>query len=470
MIFLKNHPEVDLFIRDLNKAYKEKFNTVHMTNKALSWLAFCLTGIIITGCINWQKFQTYSAGRWKARALSWMLHYAKIPWEKLFQACVGLLIKKFDIKSCHLTFDDFDRHRSKRTKKIYGTYITRNKKGGGYVNAQNIVLLNIVTKWITMPVGWAFYRPDPKQKRWRHNNLILKMAGVPVHKRPEKPLFDKRYPSKKEAAAKLLRQFKYNHGFIKIMSISADGAYLSKTMVAETQRIYPKVQFISRLPCSQNIYTPYGVAVSAKEYFKNKLKIITTLTLRNNVNVVVEYCSARLVVKSHGKKRHIIAFRYENEEKFRYIYATELSWRAEDIILAFSLRWLCEVVIEDFKLYDGWGKESMQHGYDGTSSTLCLSLLLDLFLLQHPIQKNLHQTGRPLATAGSLIKKLQFETLVDSIKVIVESDDPKAMLQKVVERVEEFLVLRESNKHIYRDNIEHLKPSPSLQRKFANSA
>ena len=75
------------------------------------------------------------------------------------------------------------------------------------------------------------------------------------------------------------------------------------------------------------------------------------------VNATVS--SARLKVDAHGGKMlFVIALKYEGEEEYRYLAATDLSWRAIDIIQAYSLRWLVEVFFEDWKLYKGWGKEA----------------------------------------------------------------------------------------------------------------
>jgi len=37
--------------------------------------------------------------------------------------------------------------------------------------------------------------------------------------------------------------------------------------------------------------------------------------------------------------------KYEGEDEYRYITATDLSWRAIDIVSAYALRWLVEVFI-----------------------------------------------------------------------------------------------------------------------------
>ena len=267
MLFLGNNPEVVKYINALHATFREKYPTKKITHKGLTWLAFCITGIIATGCLNWQSFQRNSAGTWKARALSRMIHKCPINWDNLFQCSVKLIFKIFEVKSVHLSLDDFDRHRSKRTKKIHGAHKTRNKNGGGFVNSQNIVLLIIVTKWLTLPVGFSFYEPDPKRKAWRKNDLLLKIAGKKKKERPEEPSFDKNYPTKIQAAARLIRRFKYFHNSIKVRSITADGLYLNKKLRNECRRIYPKTQFISRLRNNQNLLVK-NKSISVKSFFK----------------------------------------------------------------------------------------------------------------------------------------------------------------------------------------------------------
>jgi hypothetical protein len=62
----------------------------------------------------------------------------------------------------------------------------------------------------------------------------------------------------------------------------------------------------------------------------------------------------RLEVKAHGKKRFVIALKYEGESEYHYLVANDLSWRAMDIARAYTLRWIVEVFIEDWKSHCGW--------------------------------------------------------------------------------------------------------------------
>ena len=59
--------------------------------------------------------------------------------------------------------------------------------------------------------------------------------------------------------------------------------------------------------------------------------------------------AARLYVKAHGKRRFVIALKYEGEEDYRYLVASDMSWRHTDIVRLYTLRWLVEVFIQDWK-------------------------------------------------------------------------------------------------------------------------
>ena len=92
--------------------------------------------------------------------------------------------------------------------------------------------------------------------------------------------------------------------------------------------------------------------------------------------------SARLYVSAHRPKRFIMALKYEGEATYRYLMASDLSWRALDIVQAHTLRWLVEVFVQDWKAYEGWGALTKQPGEEGSRRSVILSLLVDhcLFL------------------------------------------------------------------------------------------
>ncbi|MDQ3232009.1 MAG: hypothetical protein M3Q07_09335, partial [Pseudobdellovibrionaceae bacterium] len=68
----------------------------------------------------------------------------------------------------------------------------------------------------------------------------------------------------------------------------------------------------------------------------------------------VTIASARLFIRSLGRRMHIVALKYEGEDQYRYLAATDLTWRSLDIVKQYSLRWLIEVFNQDWKAYCGW--------------------------------------------------------------------------------------------------------------------
>lgn len=76
--------------------------------------------------------------------------------------------------------------------------------------------------------------------------------------------------------------------------------------------------------------------------------------------------SARLYVSSHGKKRFVLALKYDPGDEYRYYVATDMTWRAVDIAQARTLRWLIEVFFEDWKAHHGWVNLAKQPGEQGS--------------------------------------------------------------------------------------------------------
>ena len=64
----------------------------------------------------------------------------------------------------------------------------------------------------------------------------------------------------------------------------------------------------------------------------------------------VSYCSARLFVKALSQHVHVVALKYEGEEEPRYLIASNLTWRARDIVQLYAYRWLIQVFNEDWKM------------------------------------------------------------------------------------------------------------------------
>jgi hypothetical protein len=258
--------------------------------------------------------------------------------------------------------DEADSARSKRTTRIYNVHKQKHKPSGGYVNGQCIVLLLLVTETITFPVGFFFYHPDPKMTAWAKEEKHLKKQGVAKKERPTKPEKDTAYPTKLDIALKLLQAFKQHHGEIKVNAVLADALYGSANFMDKASKTFAGVQVISQLRSDQNIKWR-GKTKNLDTYFNQINKgVPLTFSIRGGKLCEGMVSSARLYVKAHGKKRFVIALKYEGETDYRYLVATDMTWRTCDIIQAYTLRWLVEVFFEDWKLYEGWEQEAKQQG------------------------------------------------------------------------------------------------------------
>lgn len=470
-IFSEPLAEVASYVEDLDRALRSLRKGKGLSRLQRTWIAFCVTGIIVTHTLCWERFERGSAGYYKARALSFMLHRAPIPWEKLLVASSLLLLGLYRIRSGVLTIDDTNRSRSRSTTRLFGVHKVKDKKTNGFVMAQNLVRLVLVSESITIPVGVEFYRPDPELKKWAEQDKALRKKKVPKSQRPPKPKPSKEYPNRHQIAARLLRRFKYWANEVLIRAIVADAAYLSPFFRAECARIYPGVQLISQLRCNQLVWDKRDRAKTLEQYFSSVTAQKTTILRRGSDKITFFMASARLRVKSHkGRRMLVVAIKYEDDEKFRYLCAIDLTWRSVDVAKAYAFRWLSEVEIEDWKLYEGWGKLACQQGEDGARRGVNLSLLVDHFLLQHPEQLRLARTGQPLHTVGTLMNQLQVKCLLNQIQTILESPDPKAALQEFAEQLNEAVVLRPSDKHMSGKEFPELGPSPPLVRRYAKTA
>ena len=175
--------------------------------------------------------------------------------------------------------------------------------------------------------------------------------------------------------------------------------------------------------------------------------------------------SARLKVNAHGKKRFVIALKYEGESDYRYLVATDMTWRTMDIIQAYTLRWLVEVFFEDWKLYEGWGREAKQLDEEGSSRGLVLSLLLDHCLLLHPEQTARIDHKLPACTVGSLQRKSQMDVLLEFIKNLLEHPTPGEKLKALSVLIDDVFQLMPSGKHMIGKNLGRLESTPSLNHR-----
>lgn len=446
------------FIRDYIEALNESMKKIRagaiLSHLQCVWLRFVLMGLLVTNSLCWDRFERFGVGKYRAPALCWMFRRAKIAWEILLQASVIYIIEQYNIKSGILVIDDSDNERSKNTTEIAKVHKIKDKRSGGVFNGQNIIFLLLVSDELTIPVGFKFYEPDPARRAWRKEEKRLIKKGVEKQYRPVQPEYNPAYPTKKELALKLIEEFSNNYKTIKIKAVSADAAYGIKEFMHGAAKYTGQSQVISQIAKTQLINVN-GKYIAIGKFFENYNGKTEEVELRHT-RQKISYCSGKFKVKSHDGKYYIIALKYEGETEYRYLIASDMSWRDVDIIKSYSARWLVEVFIQDWKSYEGWCQLAKQQGVEGSDRGLILSLLCDHMLYFHNGQLELFKNKEQAVTVGSLREKVIMESLIVFIEQIVKSDNPQELLEYLTEQISNLFKLRSSIKHLRKFDTEHV--------------
>ena len=426
------------------------------------WLSFCLMGMMMTESLCWARFERASAGRYSAAALTWMFRHAKLPWGWLLRVSVRVVLHRYGITGGVLIIDDVANPRAKVTRHIAYTHKLKHPGSGGFVNGQSLVMLLLITAQVTIPMDFCFYQPDPLYQRWRREDQRLRRQGMAKRQRPKPPAVDARYPSKLDLALRLLASFRAEHPRLRVHCVVADALYSSGAFLDQASALLDGVQVIGQLRHNQRVrYRGHSRSVAA--YFQSFPGIPQALRRRGGEPIPVDLGSARLYVDSHGKKRFVLALKYDDQGEYRYFVATDLTWRALDIAQARSLRWLIEVFFEDWKAHHGWVKLAKQPGEEGSVRGASLSLLLDHCLLLHPEQTACIERRQPAHTVGSLVHHTKVESLVQVIRELLAATDPPAQLRQLAETLHELYPASASSKHMIGRDLGRLEPTPSLQ-------
>jgi len=210
--------------------------------------------ILATKSVCWAKFDRVSLGRYSKSALCWFFYHSSIPWEKLLQYSVEMVISLYGIKQGSLVIDDSDNNRSKNTKNIWHVHKLKDKASGGYIMGQGLVFMVLVSPTITIPVGVEFYMPDPEYTAWKKKNDKLKQQGIPSKQRPPKPLKNMEFPTKVEIAISMVKKFNVCFSNIEVNCIIADALYGTKQFFEGVLAVYGEAQIISQIRRTQNIF------------------------------------------------------------------------------------------------------------------------------------------------------------------------------------------------------------------------
>jgi len=463
MLMDKPLPFIKNYIDALDEALQSHHPQAKLSSTQKGWLSFCCLAIALTNSVCWAKFSRCSLGNYASKALCWMFRYSKIHWEALLLHSTRVIVKQYGITQGVLVLDDSEKKRAKSTKRIFKAHKIKDKKSGGYINGQSILILLLVTPSISIPVGFAFYMPDPQLSAWYKRNECLKKKGVAAKERPAKPPKNQEYPTKQELALQLLEEFATNFAYLKVPCIVADALYGTKSFIQPASKLFGGVQVISQLKYNQKVFFQ-GKERSLEAFFRIQPPVATTVSIRGK-SVSCLLGSARLHLCAQGKKCFVIALKYEGEEQYRYLVASDVSWRTQDIVAAFSLRWLVEVFLQDWKSFEGWGQLTKQFDEDGSRRSLILSLLLDHCLLFHPDQLAQLENKLPAYTVGSLLEKVKAQSLLHFIEGLLTSEQPQEALNSLEQSIQKTFQLRHSKKHMRNRNFGKLTPSQSLKYK-----
>jgi hypothetical protein len=462
-VLINQLPLVTLFLDQLSESLKSISPNAKLTRCQKSGLSIILIGIIITESLNWAAFGRRSLNQAKPSRLRWIFYCSKISWQKLLQASIKNIIKHYSITHGTIAFDDSDKKRCKKTTCIDGAHKVKDKATGGYFNGQELVFMILVTDLVTFPIGFQFYVPDPALSAWRKENKKLKGQGVAKKDRPEQPKPDGvNYPKKQDIALSLLQEFVDDFPDIKIKAVLADALYGTQDFMDNAALITDRCQVISQLKSNQ-IVSSKNSTTSLSRYFSRQSGVKCKLGIRGGKIQTVTMLAARLHVKAHGKRRYIVALKYENEEEYRYLVASDLSWRFIDIARMYTLRWLVEVFIQDWKAHCGWNKLSKQQGAEGSERGMIVSLLCEHLLLLHPEQSIRLKNKQPGLPVGCLIDRLKVESLLNTIKDVVDSVDPNKAMHELTIGLSECLMSRNSSRHMAGRDLGRQEATESLK-------
>lgn len=449
------------FVNDLEQGLQDLNPENSLTPKQKDWLGVCLQGILVTDSVCWARMERASLGRYSDGMISWHFRRPGEYWEWLLQASVGALLHTYGITEGLLVLDDTDQPRSKSTTRLYQVHAFKDKASGGTRKEQCLGVLLLVTPTVTFPVGVELYMPDPAVTAWRKADKRLKAAGVPAAQRPRKPERRRTYPTKQEISLAVLTRFRAAFPELRIRAVLADALYGTQVFLDDASAIFGGVQVISQLRKAQHVRFKTQ-EWSVETHFQKWHGTALPIRIRGDAEQTATVGSARLFVCAHNTKRFVIALRYEGEDEDRYLVARDMSWRTEDIVQTYTLRWLIEVFFQDWKTYEGWGQLAKQPGEDGSRRGVILSLVCDHCLLHPPDQLARIECRQPALTVGSLCETIKVESLLDCLWHIASSEDPITRFQELATHAKAVFTPRASGKHMIGRELGRIEPTPSL--------
>src|SRR4029450_6107796 len=128
MILGKSAPFVRAFVDAVDEAIRAQSPSHGMSGMQRTWLAFCVTAVLVTNASCWARFERASLGTYSLAALSWMFRHSKMPWDELLVASVRVILRHYGLTCGSLVIDDTDNPRSKSAKALAYLYKLRYKE------------------------------------------------------------------------------------------------------------------------------------------------------------------------------------------------------------------------------------------------------------------------------------------------------------------------------------------------------
>ncbi len=459
-------PCANLFVETLNEALRSADPAAGLTRIQRAWLVTVLMGIVVTDMLCWAAFERRGINRFTQSQLRWMFTSAKLAWSRLLCCSVRIILRHYGIHSGTLVLDETDKHRAKVTKKIANAHKIKDKKSGGYFNGQELVFLFLATDTLSFPVDFRFYTPDPAVSAWRKRYKEQKQQGILAAERERRPEPNPAYPQKADLAIGMLQSFADAFPAFLIRGVLADALYGNASFMARAAAATRHAQVVSELRANQLVQS-CGKNVSLKRYFARQSGVETQLKIRGQQGQPVVMLAARLIVKSHEKRRFVVALRYEGEQDYRFLVASNLSWRHADVAQLYTLRWLIEVFFEDWKAHGGWNKLTKHQGADGSTRGVILSLLCEHMLLLHPEQSARLKNKQPGLTVGCMTERLKVDALICTVEQIVNADNPIEVFDSFTSALRQALPERQSRKHMAGLDLGRQQATNSLRYRAA---
>jgi hypothetical protein len=118
-------PFVSAFVEAIDEVIHEHSPNHSMSAVQRTWLAFCVTAVLVTNSICWARVERASLGTYSLAALSWMFRHRTIPWDQLLVASVRRILRHHGLRGGSLVMDDTDNPRSKSAKALAYLYKLR---------------------------------------------------------------------------------------------------------------------------------------------------------------------------------------------------------------------------------------------------------------------------------------------------------------------------------------------------------